>query len=234
MPKSMHPRADDGGDLAALVTELLEEVSEPPPYPPGHLRVLREAMQLMAERGYSAASLRELARRLEMRQPSLYHYFRSKEELVEQIVRAYTQHAMQPLYEPPPMPSLAEGLRHGLLHLVENYRREEHVTFMRFLFAIGPERPQVQSLARRLLRERGQALVKRFVDFYVGAGELGADDSAFLVELTQNAVAMRMLSQHVLFGTDGSTADDDEAFVEFVVDCALRGVRARMQEAGAA
>ena len=43
-------------------------------------------MRLIAERGYRGASLRELARRVGMQQPSLYHYFESKEDLVEQIV----------------------------------------------------------------------------------------------------------------------------------------------------
>ena len=54
--------------------------------PPKHLEVLRVAMRLIAERGYRGASLRELARRVGMQQPSLYHYFRSKEDLVEQIL----------------------------------------------------------------------------------------------------------------------------------------------------
>ena len=54
-----------------------------------HREVLREAMRLFAERGYVGTSLRELARRVGMQQPSLYHYFRSKEELVEQILATY-------------------------------------------------------------------------------------------------------------------------------------------------
>ena len=37
-----------------------------------HREVLRVAMHLFAERGYAGASLRELARRLGMQQPSLY------------------------------------------------------------------------------------------------------------------------------------------------------------------
>ena len=54
--------------------------------PPKHLEVLRVAMRLIAERGYRGASLRELARRVGMQQPSLYHYFESKEDLVEQAI----------------------------------------------------------------------------------------------------------------------------------------------------
>lgn len=222
MPLSMSARPD----LATTVAELLREVSAPPPYPPGHMRVLREAMALMAERGYRAASLRELARRLSMRQPSLYHYFASKEELVEQIVQAYAGRALTAGSDAPAMPTLAEGLRYALGRIIENHRSQEHVLFVRFLFAIGPEMPQVQALARRLLLDRGQAIMKRFVDFYVQAGELREEDSAHLVELTQNAVVMRMLSRHVLFGT-GDDGNDDDAFADFVVDCALRGARAR-------
>ena len=50
------------------------------------MEVLRTALLLIAERGYAGASLRELARRLGVQQPSLYHYFETKEQLVEQII----------------------------------------------------------------------------------------------------------------------------------------------------
>lgn len=43
--------------------------------------MLRTAAVVFAESGYEGASLEEIASRLEMRGPSLYHYFQSKEDL---------------------------------------------------------------------------------------------------------------------------------------------------------
>jgi len=225
----MSPAVSERSDLASTVAQLLERVSEPPPFSTAHQRVLREAMLLMAERGYHAASLRELARRLEIQQPSLYHYFSSKQELVEQVVQLYARRAVSAGRDAPNMPSLSEGLRYALGRIVENYRSEEHVAFMGFLLAIGPEVAEVQTLARQLLLERAHTLMKTFVDLYVDMGELREQDSGHLVELLHNAVAMRMLSRHLLFGGSADPGDDEE-FLEFVVDCSLRGVRARREE----
>src|SRR5215831_8127078 len=48
-------------------------------------QILREGLSLFSEHGVEGASLRELARRVGITQPSLYHYFPSKEALVEAI-----------------------------------------------------------------------------------------------------------------------------------------------------
>src|SRR4051812_6281249 len=48
--------------------------------------VLDAGLSLISELGVAGASLRKLAARLGMSQPSLYHYFDSKDELVRQII----------------------------------------------------------------------------------------------------------------------------------------------------
>lgn len=50
-------------------------------------RVERTAARVFAERGYEGANLDEIAAQLDMRGPSLYHYFSSKEELFMRCVR---------------------------------------------------------------------------------------------------------------------------------------------------
>ena len=51
-------------------------------------RVERTAARMFAERGYEGANLEEIAARLDLRGPSLYHYFSSKEELFLRCVRS--------------------------------------------------------------------------------------------------------------------------------------------------
>lgn len=54
-------------------------------------RILDAAEPLFAERGYEAASLREIARRVGIQQPGLYNHFGSKEELYAAVLdRALT------------------------------------------------------------------------------------------------------------------------------------------------
>lgn len=50
-------------------------------------RVERTAARVFAQRGYEGANLDEIAAQLDLRGPSLYHYFSSKEELFLRCVR---------------------------------------------------------------------------------------------------------------------------------------------------
>lgn len=49
--------------------------------------ILETARAIMREEGVAALSMQELARRLEMRAPSLYHYFSSKLEIYDALFR---------------------------------------------------------------------------------------------------------------------------------------------------
>jgi AcrR family transcriptional regulator len=58
-------------------------------------QILEEALLLFAEHGVEGASLRDLAKRVGLTQPSLYHYFSSKEALVEAIFAQKAEQAAQ-------------------------------------------------------------------------------------------------------------------------------------------
>ncbi len=49
--------------------------------------ILNQATQLFAEQGYAGTSIRELVERSECTKPALYYYFKSKEELFQQVVQ---------------------------------------------------------------------------------------------------------------------------------------------------
>lgn len=52
--------------------------------------ILAVALELFAERGYDATSLREIAERLEISKAALYYHFSSKEEIVRSMVEQLT------------------------------------------------------------------------------------------------------------------------------------------------
>lgn len=64
-------------------------------------RVRQAAFELFGEKGYDGVSMNELAERVGIAKPSLYNYYRSKEELLIDLVgeglRQWTDHCMAPL-----------------------------------------------------------------------------------------------------------------------------------------
>src|SRR6185436_1333002 len=89
--------------------------------PSRRAEVLEAGLALIAESGVAGASLRELARRLGMSQPSLYHYFESKDELVRQIIDYCADRMLAPS-APRAMPeSKAELPRHVVGHVMSTW-----------------------------------------------------------------------------------------------------------------
>jgi AcrR family transcriptional regulator len=52
-------------------------------------RIQRVALELFAEQGYEATSLREIAERLDVTKAALYYHFKSKEDIVRSLVEDY-------------------------------------------------------------------------------------------------------------------------------------------------
>ena len=68
-------------------------------------RICAAAFDLFGEKGYDGASMNELAERVGIAKPSIYNYFKSKEELlvalVERAIRHWEERCMAPLAAEP-------------------------------------------------------------------------------------------------------------------------------------
>src|SRR3954463_8786936 len=69
----------------AVHTTSAAEAAAPPP----RARILAEALDLFAQSGYGGASMRELARRVGIRESSLYKHFARKAPILEGIGREH-------------------------------------------------------------------------------------------------------------------------------------------------
>lgn len=196
-----------------------------PPYSERHAEVLRAAMQLVGERGFEGASLRELARRVGVSQPSLYHYFERKEDLVAQVIDWYSSTLFERLPTTP-----VSGLR-ALLQQVSSYLRElyqdlEHATFVRFMVQVTMARPEVGEILGHLLMDRSVAIGRELLRPFVETGELLAADGDLVMRITVDALGMRLLKEHVL-GMPHDYASSPEVYSDAMIDLVCRGARAR-------
>lgn len=186
--------------------------------------ILDAALDLLAEEGYAGASLRKVAARVGIAQPSLYHHFATKEELVEHVIAAGAGRMFGAL-DPNALPQTLDDLPRVLIDSVKRvYERPEHAKFVRVAFAVARLNPRFEELMRRIFIENATLGMRMVIQPFVAKGEIDGEDGVHLARMLINAAGLRMIEHKVLFGHETGDGELDR-FLEFVVDAGERLVK---------
>jgi AcrR family transcriptional regulator len=178
--------------------------------------ILAVALELLAEEGYAGASLRKLAARLGIAQPSLYHYFRTKEDLVEQVLDTYVQ-KMFSVMQPEELPTRLEELPRFVANVtLRVYEPPTHALFVRVAISVSRTHPRFGAVMRRFFVDAGREAIQQIMRPYVEAGQITAEDGQDLVHMVINAIGLRLIEDKVMFA-EHEPGPDFERYVAFVV-----------------
>ena len=169
---------------------------------PRHIEVLLTATELIAERGLKAASLRELARRLNMSQPSLYHYFESKDDLVRQIIEYQCSLVFPESHALPPLRTIEELVEGSFQYILALYSSDAYVNFVRFVFTICLERRDWLDLIRVRFIEASRAPMRELAAPLIKDGLLFDDDLDHLNSLLTGPLILQLVDYRVLLRED--------------------------------
>lgn len=177
--------------------------------------VLEAALELIAEHGYAGASLRKLAARLGMQQPSLYHYFRSKEELIEQIIATFAGDMLVASSEalPQRIEDAPAWIRDTVLEL---YGRRTHPLFVRVVFSVSRLEPRYGKLLRGIFVDQVETAMRLFARPFVERGEIDEQVAVYSARMTINAIGFKLMEEKVLFD-ERPLGPDVLAYAEYVV-----------------
>jgi TetR/AcrR family transcriptional regulator, mexJK operon transcriptional repressor len=149
-------------------------------------RIITEAARLFRDKGFSGASMSDLARQVGVSKPALYHHFASKEELFVAVATRGPKEAadaMTAIASDVVLPA-AEKLRR-LLDLA--YDNIVHSTAGQMMPTIAETSAEFPDLARRFrdgFIAGQQSALRKVVDDGIASGEFTAADTDFLVEMT--------------------------------------------------
>jgi AcrR family transcriptional regulator len=204
---------------------------EPDAAPPARRdEVLDAGLQLISELGVAGASLRKLAATLGMSQPSLYHYFDSKDALVQEII----EHCASRMLEAAltvvfpsgidDVPRFARDVTFAL------WATEQHPRFVRFLFVVAIESPEHRLRIQRVFEERLYPGFAALADAF-GRDAEEREDLRMVVRTIVCALGLALMEERALFGAD-APSPNLLRFGDFVVTASER-VLASRQAAGA-
>lgn len=142
-------------------------------------RLREAALELFGERGYDGVSMAELADRVGIAKPSLYNYFRSKEELLLHLVEAGATEWRERCMAPFSVPGRFERQLGAHLRRVVDFDRERPHVVAVFHMAThhvqGDLAERVRALSDQIEAEIAREVLVR-IEEAVSSGELDASD----------------------------------------------------------
>jgi AcrR family transcriptional regulator len=187
--------------------------------------VLDAGLSLISELGVAGASLRKLAARLGMSQPSLYHYFESKDALVQQIIEHCASRMLEAAMHvefPRGIDDIPRFARDAALSL---WATDQHPRFVRFLFVVAIESPEHRRSIQRVFEERLYPGFGFLADAY-GRDPEEREDLRLIVRTIAYAMGLALMEERALFGADAPSAELLR-FGDFVVRASERLLASR-------
>lgn len=163
--------------------------------------VLDAGLSLISEHGVAGASLRKLAARLGMSQPSLYHYFDSKDALVQQIIEHCASRMLEAALHvgfPRRIEDVPRFARDTALAL---WATEQHPRFVRFLFVVAIESPEHRRRIQSVFEERLYPGFGFLADAF-GRDPAEREDLRLIVRTIVYAMGLALMEERALFGAD--------------------------------
>jgi len=194
--------------------------------PARRAEVLDAGLSLISEHGVAGASLRKLAAKLGMSQPSLYHYFDSKDALVRQIIEHCASRMLEAALHvdfPRTIDDVPRFARDAALAL---WATDQHPRFVRFLFVVAIESPEHRRSIQRVFEERLYPGFGFLADAY-GRDPAEREDLRLLIRTIAYAMGLALMEERALFGAEEPSAELLR-FGDFVVRACERVLSTRV------
>lgn len=171
--------------------------------------ILKAAAKLFASHGFDRASMNEIAAACGVSKALLYHYYRSKDQLLFDIIRAHLEDLVAAIEAVPEALGPRDRLAAMIAALLEEYRHadEEHQIQI-------SDMKRLPEAERAALVELERVLVRRFSAALAALEPALAGRRALLTPLTMNLFGM-MNWKFMWFRENGPVTH--EAFAELVM-----------------
>ncbi|MGC4189872.1 MAG: helix-turn-helix domain-containing protein [Thermomicrobiales bacterium] len=195
-----------------MTDELLLPSTEPlPPLPSKRDLILEQALALFADRGYNGVGVEELATAAGVTKPTLYHYFGSKQGVLEALLREQFDPFLGDLAEA----AAYEGdLQLALSRIIRTVFDFGTANSRLYWMVLGAELTARDDLATRILSERLDRERALVVDLF---NQAALDQGAIKGKQRLAAETLiAMMTIHLRLATHGEITLDDTAILYLI------------------
>lgn len=150
-------------------------------------RILDAAIDVVAERGYSAASVQEIVERSDTSKGGFYFHFPSKEKMVTSLVGGMTEKLIKRVYKSiENQPTALHRLAVGFEVLISTFARQRKVARVLLLSLMGHGKETDRSFFA--IRDRLSDLIQRELDRAVAEGQIPPQDTSLVSHMWVGAL----------------------------------------------
>ena len=183
-------------------------------------RILGEALSLFAQSGYGGASMRELARRVGIRESSLYNHFAGKAAILEAIVSEHGPASSADRLEAPRYKQLAREpaafCRQFALDLVEQWSDPREHQFQKVITAERNRVPGIRAKFADHFYAREQSLMTDYFRGFALAGLVSTPDPRETARLFAAGLIYIRLEHYVMGAAPSPRAKVIEAIDRYL------------------
>jgi len=195
------------------------------------MQILEAAARVFAQKGYHAATTKEIAAQAGVSEGTIYNYFQSKEDLLLSIPRLISETTLlPPLTQIQATPTTSGEEEEKLLTIVldKAFQTFQHnVDFLKVLFSALPtmDEETLEEYLRRTPLHLTQVL-EEFLRIRIAQGVYRPMDTTVLARAFMGMIMIFMLTQEVLPGKRVFASVDYKAIGREIVQLFLHGVLA--------
>ncbi|WP_339219935.1 TetR/AcrR family transcriptional regulator [Paenibacillus sp. FSL H8-0332] len=221
-----NPAADQGQlEQDQWVQELLD-LSEKEQVTPKQLSILRAAIDVFAEKGFSAAATSEIAQKAGVAEGTIFRYYRTKKELLLAIVVPTMSRMIAPFVLrnfsgvlDVPFESYEAFLKAFMLNRLEFVRR--NLKIVKILIQEIPFQPALKEQLTENIFEQVLERVTTITEHFKAQGEVIDAPTPAIIRFTVSAIVGYLLVRLLLMPEHDW---DDEAEIEQTVSFILHGI----------
>ncbi|MEO8955969.1 MAG: TetR/AcrR family transcriptional regulator [Ktedonobacteraceae bacterium] len=191
-------------------------------------QIIDAAMRIFAQKGFAKATNKDIAREAGITAGLIYHYFKSKEDLLKVVIEERS-----PLQLLTSLPAEAFALppeqffRFLLIRVLNIVEEEKFVSLMRVVVseALHGSNEYVIQIAPMVL-QRALGFIESYIDAQIASGALRQVDSALAAQVLLGSMIGFVLRRQVLRDAIALQYTHEE-IVEVIVDTVLKGLSPR-------
>jgi AcrR family transcriptional regulator len=194
--------------------------------PRGAERILRAAIDVIAERGFRGAATSEIARRAGVAEGTIFRHFKTKDLLLRHIVEPFVKHVLAPIalrgtgqlldVDYPSFPEFLRAVAYNRLQVAR-----DHIPVLRIVAQELPLNPELRAMA---IRHVGGQLIPellRVIRRHQDRGELAREPPEAILRLVLSTFGGYFATRFLILP---DRAWDDDAEIERMIRFITRGL----------